>query len=106
MAGVRAVLILALLLAAPAAAAAGDVEQGRRVAEKWCARCHVVGTAKPFGGIGSTPSFFLMSDQFDNYRQRVGTFKDRRPHIAQEFDDVTKDDIDHLLAYIGNLERP
>jgi len=106
MAGVQAILFLALLLAAKAAGAAGDVEHGQRVAEKWCARCHVVGVAKPFGGIDSTPSFFLMSDQLDRYRQRVGTFKDRRPHKALDFDQISKDDIDHLLAYIASLERP
>lgn len=101
----RRALTLSLCLAARAAAA-GDVAEGQRVAETWCARCHVVGTAKPFGGIGSTPSFFLMHDKLDDYRQRIGTFKDRRPHKALDFDDVSSDDLDDLVAYIDSLERP
>jgi mono/diheme cytochrome c family protein len=54
-----------LLLAAGEAPAAGDAEEGREVAETWCARCHVVGAARPYGGIDSTPAFFLMSEKLD-----------------------------------------
>ena len=59
------------------------------------------------GGIGSTPSFFLMHDKLDNYSQRLRSLKRRPPHTAYErLDDVSNDDIEHLLAYIGDLERP
>ena len=102
----RAILGLILLLPAWAAQAAGDAQEGRRVAETWCARCHVVGTAKPYGGIDTTSTLFLMSEQLDDYRQRVQTFKDRRPHKALDFDEVSRDDLENLLAYIGTLERP
>ena len=102
----RGILSLLLLLPAAAAQAAGDGQAGRQVAERWCARCHVVGTAKPYGGIDSTPTFFLMSEKFDDYRQRVQTFKDRRPHKALDFDEVSRHDLEDLLAYIGGLERP
>lgn len=53
------------LLAAGKASAAGDIEEGREVAETWCARCHVVGTARPYGGIDSAPTFFLMSEKLE-----------------------------------------
>ncbi len=86
--------------------AAGDPDKGKEVAERRCARCHVVGVEKLFGGIGSTPSFFLMNEKLDDYRQRIWTFKERRPHRAQEFDDVSREDIEDLLAYIATLERP
>ncbi|HYZ25573.1 MAG TPA: hypothetical protein VE597_01565 [Geminicoccaceae bacterium] len=59
--------------------AEGDVEAGREVALTVCARCHVVGAEKSYGGIDSTPTFFLMSEKLDNYRQRVLTLKARRP---------------------------
>ena len=49
--------VMLLLPATSEALAAGDIEQGRAVAEKWCARCNVVGAAKPYGGIDSTPTF-------------------------------------------------
>jgi mono/diheme cytochrome c family protein len=106
MVAARAILSLVLLLPAGAALAAGDVERGRKVAETWCARCHVIGTAKPHGGIDSTPTFFLMNEKLDNYRPRVQTFKERRPHKGLDFEEVSRDDLEDLLAYIGSLERP
>ena len=56
------------LLAAGKASAAGDMDEGREVAEPVCARCHVVGMARPYGGIDSTPTFSLMSEKLENYR--------------------------------------
>ena len=106
MPSVRGGVIALLALTAGEALAAGDADKGREVALEWCARCHVVGTAKPYGGIDSTPTFFLMSDKLDSYRPRVLTFKDRRPHKALDFDQVSRADLDHLIAYIGSLERP
>ena len=103
---IRGGIALLLLLNAGVALAAGDVEEGRQVAEKWCSRCHVVGTAKPYGGIDSTPTFFLMSDKLDDYRPRVLTLKERRPHKSLDLDEVSSDDLENLVAYIGSLERP
>lgn len=95
-----------LLLAAGEVLAAGDVEEGRKVADTWCARCHVIGAARPFGGIDSTPTFFLMSEKLESYRQRVLTLKERRPHKALDLDQISSDDLEDLVAYIGSLERP
>ncbi len=90
-----------------AARAEGDIGKGRELAERFCKSCHVVGIDNRHGGIDSTPSFFLMSDKLDNYRQRLWTLKRRPPHTAYErLKDVSNDDIEHLLAYIGDLERP
>jgi mono/diheme cytochrome c family protein len=94
------------LLPAGKASAAGDIEEGREVAETWCARCHVVGTARPYGGIDSTPTFFLMTEKLENYRQRVLTLTERRPHKALDLDGVSSGDLEDLAAYIGGLERP
>jgi mono/diheme cytochrome c family protein len=97
---------LLLLLAAGEALAEGDAEEGRKVAQTWCARCRAVDTEKPDGGIDSTPTFFLMSEKLDAYRQRVLTLKARRPHKALDLDEVSNDDLENLVAYIGILERP
>lgn len=104
------VRLLGLLAGLPAALSptvpvADDADAGRQVAERWCARCHVIGTAKPYGGIDSSPTFFLMSDKLDDYRDRIWTFQERRPHKALEFD-VDRVDIENLLIYIEGLERP
>lgn len=99
-------LIAGGLILAPDVRADGDPERGRQLAERWCARCHVIGSEKRYGGIDSSPSFFLMHDKLEDYRPRLQTFQDRRPHIAQQLDEVTRADIEHLLAYIGALSRP
>ena len=96
-----------ILAAAGQADAEGDAGKGRELADRFCKGCHVVGTDNRHGGIDSTPSFFLMSDKLDNYRQRLQSLKRRPPHTAYErLNDVSNDDIEHLLAYIGTLQRP
>lgn len=100
--GLGATLALALPVLA-----SGNVEKGRNLADELCKGCHVVGTENRHGGIDSTPSFFLMHDKLDNYRQRLWSLKKRPPHIAYErLDKVSNDDIEHLIAYITELERP
>jgi len=87
--------------------AEGDAEKGRALANSLCKGCHVIGVDNRHGGIDSTPSFFLMHDKIDNYRQRLWSLRSRPPHTAYErLDEVTLDDIEHLLAYINELERP
>ena len=102
------VVAMGLIVAmAPTAKAEGDVDKGRELAESLCKGCHVVGAGNRHGGIDSTPSFFLMNDKIDNYRQRLWSLKSRPPHTAYErLKDVSSDDIEHLIAYIGKLERP
>ena len=58
------------------------------------------------GGIDPTPSFFLVRDKLEYCRPRVLTRKDHRPHKAEGFDEIAKDDLDHPIACIGSLERP
>jgi mono/diheme cytochrome c family protein len=107
---IRSALLLGLaaggLAVAPPVHGEGDPEKGRQVAERWCARCHVIGHAKRYAGIDSSPSFFLMHAKLEDYRERLATFQDRRPHIAQALDDVAPADIEHLIAYIAGLTRP
>lgn len=102
------VMAIGLMVAiAPSAQAEGDVDKGRALADRLCKGCHVVGADNRHGGIDSTPSFFLMSDKIDNYRQRLWSLKRRPPHTAYErLKGVSNDDIEHLIAYIGELERP
>lgn len=101
------ILAVLMTLAIGPAGAAGNIDKGRDIADQLCKGCHVVGTENRHGGIDSTPSFFVMNDKLDNYRQRLWSLKRRPPHIAYErLKDVSSDDIEHLLAYIGGLERP
>lgn len=102
-----AIIVILTGTAAGSAVAEGDAGKGQELADRYCKGCHVVGADNRHGGIDSTPSFFLMSDKLDNYRQRLWSLKRRPPHTAYErLKDVSNDDIEHLLAYIGDLERP
>ena len=102
-----------------AALAQGDAAEGRKIANKQCARCHVVGAGNRNGGIGSTPSFFLMARSPVLFG-RIATFFARRPHpsfvrvpgvkrwsktpaYAIEFT-MTIDDIGNVASYIKTLK--
>jgi hypothetical protein len=73
------VALLGLLGPAASAQAGGDPEQGRKIAERHCSRCHVIGGFNKYGGINSTPSFQLLAKR-DDWLERFSTFFDRRPH--------------------------
>lgn len=75
-------LTVGLALAASPVLADGDAEHGRKIAERHCSRCHVVGDYNPTGGIGSTPSLQLLVNALEDWEARFETFFLRRPHPA------------------------
>jgi len=102
-----------------AAKAEGDVKSGREFSITHCTRCHVVGDANPYGGIGSTPSFQLLARR-DDWRERFQTFFERRPHpvfvrvpevpswtklpsIVEPFT-ITLEEVDDIVSFIETLE--
>lgn len=80
------IALAAILLTASNASALagekGDMINGRKIAQKHCTRCHVVGDFNPGGGISSTPSFQLLVKRRPDYKERFRTFYARRPHPA------------------------
>jgi mono/diheme cytochrome c family protein len=116
---VRMGAIIAVLLIAGPALAEGDVEKGRAVAIKHCARCHVIGSYNPYGGIDSTPSFQGLAKRAD-MAERMSSFFERRPHPAfvrvpdvQKWSKalpyatpftVTPEQIEHLVAFTATLK--
>lgn len=123
MLGGRLTLLLAYLLVLPVAAAAqeGDSEEGRKLATKHCARCHVVGDFNPYGGVGNTPSFQRLATNFPDYLERFQTFYDRPPHPpfvripgversrilpanAKPFK-VTPENIEDIIAFVEVLKE-
>lgn len=119
-----AMVFLTGLLAAGSGQADDAVEGGRAVAEQHCARCHVVGDFNPMGGIGSTPSFQLLANNFDDWEERFRTFHVRLPHQplvrfegipppeppvsppnAAPFE-IQFEDIERLIAFVKTLQSP
>ena len=114
-------MLAAAIVCMPRAAAAGDVEKGRKVAEAHCARCHVVGDFNPTGGISSTPSFQLLVTRRPDYKDRFATFYARRPHpafvtvkgIGRPMDylppnahpvEITLEDVENVSAFVETLK--
>jgi len=58
------------------------IEQGRKISQEQCSRCHVIGDFNPTGGISSTPSFQIMVNALPDWEERFSTFYARRPHPA------------------------
>lgn len=90
------------LVIGSSATAQTDVERGADAAQKFCARCHVIGKNE-FVGIASTMSFYMMSEHIDRYEVRLRSVTARHPHIALNLD-LTADDIEGLIAYIKQLD--
>jgi len=112
--------IFALLGASIGHADDAEIAAGKKTASQHCTRCHVVGDINPKGGISSTPSFQLMVNELDDWRERFQTFHVRRPHPSvvriEGFDYpqdppttvlifLTINDIDPLVAYAETLKK-
>ncbi len=76
------IMATSMFAASTAALVAGEIEQGRKVAQLHCSRCHVVGDYNPYGGISSTPSFQLLVNALPDFEERFETFYVRPPHPA------------------------
>ena len=90
-----------------AAHAEGDPAEGKKKAIETCARCHVIGSHNPYGGINSTPSFWIMQEKPQVYDDKLLSVTSRRPHIGIGLDQaVTLQDLEDILSYVHTLERP
>ena len=87
-------------MAAVSAAAAGDKDQGRRIALNWCVECHQVedqapasDLAPPFPAIANDPTY-------TDARLR-GWLSD--PHPPMPNIQLSRQEIDDLIAYLRSL---
>jgi mono/diheme cytochrome c family protein len=80
--------------------AAGDAEEGARIARQWCASCHVIGPGQR-GGDAAPPFVALANDpaKTETYLKNwIGN-----PHPPMPNFNLSRRDIDDLTAYIGTL---
>jgi mono/diheme cytochrome c family protein len=91
---------LALLLFAPALARA-DAAAGAQLAQRWCASCHVIGTAPPAQAQVGPPSFPAIAKGKLTAAQ-LRTFL-TKPHGAMPDLSLTRVEISDLVAYIESL---
>ncbi len=98
---VRAVAcIVALLVAAHAARAQGDHNEGAAIARQWCSECHATETNA--SGTDAAPAWQQVALDPAKDDEYLKAFL-RNPHPAMRHIPLTAADIDDLVAYIRTL---
>ncbi len=94
------VAIIAAVMAT--AASAADVQHGERLAEQWCGHCHVIGTEQSTGGDAAPPFAAIAETAAERTDELSAWLAD--PHPPMPTLNLTRYEIDDLLAYIENLK--
>ena len=95
--------VLTMLLAVVGAAdlwAAGDPEIGRAIAERWCASCHVI--APEGSGSDAAPAFPAIAADPGRTAPGLRAFL-TEPHFPMPNPQLSRSEIDHIVAYIESL---
>ncbi len=101
----RIVMVAALLaLAGGSAFAAGQSEEGKAIAQRWCAACHQV-SPEQITASADVPSFMTISEMRATPSALAaleGFLAD--PHPVMPDMSLTRREIKDLVAYIGSLK--
>ncbi len=89
--------------AAAMAAEIGDRDQGRQIANRWCAECHDVTGTMPRLTDGP-PSFLTIANQTETTAAGLRAFL-HTPHGKMPDLSLTRAEIDDLIAYLLSLKR-
>lgn len=101
-----AVMLIAISVPTAAALAQGDttvVTEGRELALKWCAECHLVDKTQTQAASDSVPSFYAVANHPSTTETGLKAFlmsphKKQMPNIM-----LTREQIDDVVAYILSL---
>lgn len=95
-----AVLAAALTVAAAPALAQGDPREGRRIAERWCTSCHIIGVNTR--GPDAAPPFVALASDPNKTEDYLKTWISN-PHPPMPNFNLSRRDVDDLVAYIRSL---
>lgn len=84
---------------------AGDAAAGQRLAETWCAACHVVGAQQPSGTSNGAPPFAAIAQMKSTTPMALRVFL-QTPHGRMPDLHLNHDEIDDIAAYIMGLRQP
>ncbi|WP_257169532.1 cytochrome c [Bradyrhizobium sp. SRS-191] len=99
----RPLLAISLLLLLPLTpAAADDLDHGRRLAERWCAECHVVGAETP--RFRRARPFMAIAAKEGLTREMLVKFL-LLPHATMANSPLSAADANDLAGYILSLGR-
>jgi len=93
--------VVVLTLVAGSALSAGNPEQGRRLAERWCASCHVVGPGQQ-QALADVPTFASIARREDLSESLLAAFL-TAPHPPMPNLSLSRQEIADVLAYIRSL---
>ncbi len=96
-------LVTLPMLAANSARAA-DASAGRALAERWCAGCHVVGTA-PQSAASDAPTFAAIAARDGDVSAAWLAFRLLNPHPQMPQVSLTRAEAADLAAYFATLKK-
>ena len=98
------ILLGALLATLPIGAIAQNVDNGRAVAERLCAKCHVVSTGATSGQANGLPTFPGLAARADMTAAKLKAAMSPQHSRMPDFQIGTRDQ-DDLVAYILSLKK-
>ncbi|MGI9353177.1 MAG: c-type cytochrome [Rhizobiaceae bacterium] len=81
--------------------AAGLAGEGKSIAQKWCASCHIVSDSQSSAS-ADVPSFKFIASKYQSELEVLGAFL-ADPHPVMPNLSLTRREIKDLLAYIESL---
>ncbi|WP_244564824.1 c-type cytochrome [Rhizobium sullae] len=95
---------VALLMGQAGESTAADIANGRQIAERWCAECHVAAPGQKQAS-DAVPTFAQIgeSERFDE--TRLATFLANPHHSRMPNLSLTRSEISDLVAYIKRQRR-
>ena len=94
---------LVVLAFASQVALAADADNGSRLAERWCASCHIVSSTQSKGFDG-TPSFASVAQRPDFSVEKLAFFL-FNPHPIMPNMSLTRNEAQDIAAYIAQLRK-
>ncbi len=98
----KILLTAALLLLFATGAQAGDASQGRVLAGKWCAECHIVSENQQRASDAAPTFAAIAKDPTKTSASLTAWLTDPHPPMVKV--ELTKRQIDDLVTYIGTLK--
>ena len=95
--------VLQLSTAAPAQAA--DAKEGETLAGRWCVSCHDIGRSEKPTASDTAPTFDSIARRKDLNRVHLEAWLGH-PHPPMPNLNLTRTEIDNLVAYIESLRAP
>ncbi|OCK53807.1 c-type cytochrome [Bradyrhizobium sp. LMTR 3] len=95
-------LAIFFLLISAGNAAAADSANGQRLAERWCAECHMIAPGQQRAS-DTVPTFAEIGGRFDE--TTLATFLASPHHSRMPNLSLSRSEITDLVAYIKGLER-